>query len=247
MKYLILSDIHGNIDALNSALMEVNAMKFDKYIILGDLVGYGASPNEVVNRIKSLNPVVAIRGNHDKVACGLSEGQDFNYVARDAAIWTRRILTAENKNYVSSLLKGPVIVDELFEIVHGAPWNEEYYIFSAQHALRAFQNSSKRVIFFGHTHTPIVWSFGENKMESEAMPDNIYEYSLEKQNKRYLINPGSVGQPRDGNPKSSLAIFDSVEMKITFWRIEYSIKNAQKKILQAGLDEYLANRLAFGD
>lgn len=245
MKYLILSDIHGNIDALNSALIEVNSIKFDKYVVLGDLVSYGASPNEVVKRIIGLNPVIAIRGNHDKVAVGISDGRDFNYAARDAALWTRRKLLPENREYVSNLTKGPVEVDGLFEIVHGSPWDEEFYIFSHRHALNAFQHSDKKLIFFGHTHIPVIWSLGDDILEGEAVTNDQYEYSLEE-GKRYLINPGSVGQPRDGNPKSSLAIFDSDEMKIQFLRIEYNIQNAQSKILQAGLDEYLADRLASG-
>ena len=245
MKYLILSDIHGNIEALNSVLMEVNSIKFDKYIVLGDLAGYGASPDEVVSRIKGLYPIAIIRGNHDKVAAGVSSGRDFNYAARDAAIWTRNKLKSENREFISSLAKGPVGIDGLFEIVHGSSWDEEFYVVSQYHALKAFQHRDKPLIFFGHTHIPIIWSFGYDILKGEPILEDQYEYYLES-GKRYLINPGSVGQPRDGNPKASLAIFDSNIMKIQFLRIKYDIEKAQLKIIRAGLDEYLADRLATG-
>ena len=245
MKYLILSDIHGNIEALNSALMEVCSIRFDKYVVLGDLVGYGASPNEVVKRIRGLNPRLAIRGNHDKVAAGISDGRDFNYAARDAAIWTRRHLFPENREFISHLSEGPVQVDGLFEIAHGSPWDEDFYIFSERHALYALHRSAKSIIFFGHTHIPVIWSFDGNILEGEDITDDSYEYPLDK-DKRYLINPGSVGQPRDGNSRSSQLIFDSGKMKLQFFRIEYDIQSAQSKILEAGLDERLADRLTAG-
>lgn len=245
MKYLILSDIHGNIDALNAALIEVNAIKFDKYVILGDLVGYGANPNEVVNRVKGLNPAVAIRGNHDKVAAGVDDGRGFNYAARDAALWTRNRLSPESREYISGLAKGPIEVDGIFDIVHGSPWHEDSYIFTQRHVLYAFQHSDNNPIFFGHTHMPVIWSLSQNILEGEAIAEEQWEYSLED-GKRYLINPGSVGQPRDGNPKASLAIFDSDEMKIQFLRIKYNIKMAQSKIIKAGLEKYLADRLSLG-
>jgi len=245
MKYLIISDIHGNLEALQSVLLRAKSFRVDKYIILGDLVGYGASPNEVTDIVRKMTPIVAIRGNHDKVAAGLSNGLDFNYVAREAALWTRRELFPENRDYIRQLLQGPVEVDGLFEIVHGSPWDEDYYIFHHLQALAAFRRSDGWLTFFGHTHIPAIWTFGNNELRGEAIPDENYELSLEK-DKRYLINPGAVGQPRDYIPKSSLAIFDSDEMKIRFFRVNYDIKSAQTKILKAGLDEFLAERLAIG-
>jgi predicted phosphodiesterase len=245
MKYLILSDIHGNLEALQSALLEVSSVKIDKYVILGDLVGYGASPNEVVNRVRKMNPIAAVRGNHDKVAAGLSNGRDFNYAARDAALWTRRELSPKNIDYVARLPQGPVEVDGLFDIVHGAPWDEDYYIFQWRQAWSALHQSEKQLTLFGHTHVPVIWVLDDRELRGEPVPDEYYEYSLEA-NKQYLINPGSVGQPRDHNPKSALAILDTDEMKMQFFRIEYNIKGAQAKIRQAGLDRYLAGRLAAG-
>lgn len=252
MKYLILSDIHGNLEALQAALLEVRAIKIDKYIILGDLVGYGASPNEVVNLVRKMSPTAAVRGNHDKVAAGLSSGNDFNHAARDAALWTLSQLSPQNRDYVARLPQGPVEVDGLFDIVHGAPWNEDYYILQWRQAHAALQQSDKWLVLFGHTHVPVIWTLDDNELKGEAIGEHC-EYSLEE-NKQYLINPGSVGQPRDYNPKASLAILDISDscrtthrkMEMQFSRIEYNIKGAQEKIRQAGLDRFLADRLTVG-
>ncbi len=250
MNYLILSDIHSNLEALQSVLLEIVYKKIDKYIILGDLVGYGASPNEVVNIIRKRDPKVIIRGNHDKFAAGLENGSDFNYIAHEAALWTQSVLNSENREYITNLQKGPVDIDNLFYIVHGSPWDEDHYIFESHEALTALSKLDKNIIFYGHTHIPIIWSFDENKRELEVIyiktdEDGKFRFSLSK-DKRYLINPGSVGQPRDYNNKSSFAIFNSDSMIIDFFRINYDIGEAQRKILYAGLNKFLAERLAVG-
>ncbi len=247
MKYLILSDIHGNLEALQSVLHELKSEKieFDECVVLGDLVGYGANPSEVTDKIKELKPKAIIRGNHDRVASGLEDAYDFNRAARKAILWTRSQLTAENRDYLVKLPQGPVEVGELFDIVHGSPWDEDHYIFEWQDALTAFQRSERKLIFFGHTHVPVIWTFNDAEIDGELIPDGRNERSLEE-GKRYLINPGSVGQPRDRNPKASMAVFDTDEMKIRFHRVEYDIKSAQKKIRQAGLASFLADRLEEG-
>jgi predicted phosphodiesterase len=245
MKYLILSDIHGNLEALQAVMEKVKSEEIDKYVVLGDLVGYGADPNAVVEIIRGMDPIFAIRGNHDRVAAGLSDGSDFNYAARDAALWTREKLTAENRDYIAGLSQGPGEVDGLFQTVHGAPWDEDHYIFDWKDVWVGFQKSDSRIIFFGHTHMSVLWSLNERELNGEPIFDNHFECSLEE-DKRYLINPGSVGQPRDGNPKSGFAILDSDEMKVHIFRVEYNIKSTQNKILRAGLDDYLADRLISG-
>jgi predicted phosphodiesterase len=247
MKYLILSDIHGNLEALKSVLQELESksIEFDGCIILGDLVGYGADPNKVAKQIREMKPAASVRGNHDKAAAGLSDARDFNYAARNAALWTRKQLSAQNKEYIAKLPEGPVEVDKLFHIVHGSPWDEDYYIFNWREALFAFQRSDKQFIFFGHTHIPVIWSLDKDDLTGEGIPDEHYEQSLDGGN-RYLINPGSVGQPRDRNPRASMAVLDTGEMKIQFFRVEYDVKKAQEKIRKAGLDGYLADRLAVG-
>ncbi len=245
MKYLILSDIHGNLEALESVLSQVESKKIDKYVILGDLVGYGANPNEVVNLVKKMNPVVIIRGNHDRVVSESSHAYDFNYAARDAILWTQTELSSKNQKYVANLPQGPIEVDGIFDIVHGAPWDEDYYILQWRQAYAALQQSDKDLVFFGHTHVPVIWTLKDTTIGGEAISDGDYEYSLEK-GKRYLINPGSVGQPRDHNPQASLVILDTSDMKVQFFRIDYNIEGAQAKIRRAGLDRFLADRLAAG-
>jgi len=245
MKYLILSDIHGNLEALQSVLQKVSDIEIDKYVCLGDLVGYGASPNEVVKHVREMEPLVTVRGNHDKVASGLSDGHDFNYAARDAALWTRRELSSENKTYVTDLTQGPVVVDDLFVICHGSPQDEDYYIFQWTQALPVLRRLDKQIAFFGHTHTPVIWSLGGDELNGEKPPGEPDKYSLVG-DRKYLINPGSVGQPRDRNPRASVAVFDADEMKMQFFRVEYKIEAAQRKIIRAGLDGFLADRLAVG-
>lgn len=250
MNYLILSDIHSNLEALQSVLLEIVYKKIGKYIILGDLVGYGASPNEVIDIVRRWNPKIIIRGNHDKFAAGLESGADFNYVAHDAALWTQSVLSSENREYIANLQKGPVEVDNLFDIVHGSPWDENYYIFESHEALSAFKKSDKNIIFHGHTHVPIIWSYDENNKELETIyiktdQKGRFSFSLMK-DKRYLINPGSVGQPRDYDNRASFAIFNSDSMVIDFFRICYNINEAQRKILSAGLNKFLAERLLVG-
>lgn len=250
MKYLILSDIHSNLEALQAVLLETLSYQIDKYIVLGDFVGYCASPNEVVDILKKKTPLIAIRGNHDKVAGGLSDGRGFNPVALEADLWTREILSDENRMFIADLPKGPINIDGIFDIMHGTNFDEEYYIFNHSDALRVFQNTKSNLSFFGHTHIPIIWFLDEQNatIEAESFSENSeggFEYSL-RDNIRYLINPGSVGQPRDRIPESSFAIFDNDKMTVSLFRIKYNIKSAQNKIIRAGLDEFLAERLAIG-
>jgi predicted phosphodiesterase len=165
MKYLILSDIHSNLEALQAVLLETLSVRIDKYVVLGDFVGYCASPNEVVDIMKNKSPLIAIRGNHDKVAGGLSDGRDFNAIALEADLWTRDILTNDNKKFIAELPKGPLNVDGIFDIMHGANYDEEYYIFNYGDALRAFNESKSDILFYGHTHLPVIWFYDEQEAE----------------------------------------------------------------------------------
>lgn len=248
MKYLILSDIHSNLEALQSVLQRAYSLKVDALIILGDLVGYGASPNEVTNIVRKLDPHKIIRGNHDRVSAGLDTGYNFNPIALHAAIWTQENLSLENIQYISGLMKGPLSVDSQFDIVHGSPWDEDYYILSYVDASKAFNLTDKDICFFGHTHVPIVWSLNGDRIELvtiDEYDDGIHQFFLDDR-KRYMINPGSVGQPRDGNPKASFALYEPENKKVTFFRVDYDIKTAQLKIIEAGLHKFLAERLSYG-
>lgn len=245
MRYLILSDIHGNIDALESVL-DASAHGWDQLLVLGDLVGYGGDPNGVIDLVRSLKPLAVIRGNHDKAACGIEDASNFNQIARYAASWTNDTLTPENRQYLRDLPAGPKLIDEYVEICHGSPFDEDHYIFDAEDAWRALEVGARPLCLFGHTHLPVV--FERNGEEFDGyIPDGSGETTLAlKPGVRYIVNPGSVGQPRDGDPRAAFAFFDSSDRALTLRRVRYPVDAAQRKILMAGLPASLANRLAVG-
>ncbi len=200
MRYLILSDIHANLDALEAVLSALPAGAWDRLVVLGDLVGYGAAPNAVIDRIRELNPVAIIRGNHDKASCGLEDGSNFNHVARVAAQWTWATLTPENREYLRSLPAGPLALDDRVEICHGSPFDEDHYIFDADDAQRALDAGDRQLCLFGHTHLPVVFRRSGATYDG-FIPEGDVEVELSlEEGIRYVVNPGSVGQPRDGDP-----------------------------------------------
>jgi predicted phosphodiesterase len=245
MKYLILSDIHSNQEALSAVLTFVQRKRWDKAVFLGDLVGYGANPNQAVDRVRALRPLVAIRGNHDKVCSGIENGELFNRVALEAALWTRKKLTRANLRWLHDLPEGPTVVDGIFAISHGTPIDEDAYIFGEIEALNVFRQTSFPVCFFGHSHFPVIFGLSPEAITTVLTGGEAFRYKL-KPGVRYLVNPGSVGQPRDGNPAASFAFYDTDRQVVTFHRIAYRIEAAQKKILDAGLPRPLADRLALG-
>jgi predicted phosphodiesterase len=245
MRYLIFTDIHGNMEAFLAFLKFAQKRKVDHYLFLGDLVGYGASPNEIIQRIRLLKPISTIRGNHDKAVCGLDTVQTFNPIAASAIHWTRDHITKKNMSYLCKLEQGPMIVNKDIMICHGAPFDEDHYIFGEFDASEAFLHIPVQICFFGHTHFPLVYEEKEHIVEGTFLTGDENEIKIEK-GVRYLINPGSIGQPRDRNPKAACAIYDSDAKKIKFHRFSYDIEKAQKKIIGAGLPPALAERLAVG-
>src|SRR6059058_2442835 len=157
MRYLVLTDIHANLEALEACLGDAAARGFDKTLVLGDLVGYGGDPNAVVDRIRGLRPASIVRGNHDKVACGLEQAEGFNAVAKSAAKWTLDVLTPEHREWLASLPAGPTIVDDLVQICHGSPFDEDAYIFDELDAVRALRFSQRPLCLFGHTHNAVTF------------------------------------------------------------------------------------------
>jgi diadenosine tetraphosphatase ApaH/serine/threonine PP2A family protein phosphatase len=209
-------------------------------------VGYGGAPNEVVDRIRDLNPAAIIRGNHDKAACGLEDGSNFNHVARVAATWTYDTLTPVNRQYLRELAAGPEAIDDLVEICHGAPFDEDHYIFDAEDALRAIAASSRPVCLFAHTHLPVIFHY-ENEMFEGFVPQGDEPTSLPLHaDAQYLVNVGSVGQPRDGDPRAAFGVYDDATQSLALKRVAYPVDAAQRRILNAGLPASLANRLAVG-
>ncbi|HEX2714194.1 MAG TPA: metallophosphoesterase family protein [Candidatus Acidoferrales bacterium] len=246
MRYLILSDIHANFTALEAALAVVVG-RWEKVICLGDVVGYGPDPNEVIDQVRALQ-ARTIRGNHDKAACGLADASDFNSVARTAANWTREHLRADNLTYLQQLPPGPLEADGL-AMVHGALHDEDEYVFAPAQALDSLLESPSRVTFFGHTHFQGGFSFRDDKLEVIQLrphPGASFAALQVDPKTRYLLNPGSIGQPRDGDPRAALAIADLDHAVVEFWRVPYNIDAVQQRMKRAGLPEPLILRLAFG-
>src|SRR5438552_579064 len=158
MRYLILSDIHSNKEALSAVLTFVRRKHWDKAVFLGDLVGYGANPNQTVGMLRSLRPLVGIRGNHDKVCSGIENGELFNRIALEAAMWTRSKLTKINARWLRALPQGPVEVDGRFAICHGTPIDEDAYIFGEIEALNVVRHTEYPISFFGHSHFPVIFA-----------------------------------------------------------------------------------------
>jgi diadenosine tetraphosphatase ApaH/serine/threonine PP2A family protein phosphatase len=248
MRYLILSDIHANSDAFE-AVLDHAAGHWDLVLVLGDLVGYGAEPNLVVDRVKGLTPNAVIRGNHDKAACGLDDGSQFNDVARGAARWTAAQLRPENIEYLRQLPMGPVRIDALTEICHGAPFDEDHYIFDGNDAMMALGAARCPLCLYGHTHLPAVFKVVDGDVSSfegtASDPDRETVVPLQR-GSRYLINVGSVGQPRDGDPRAGYGVLDDEAREVRLFRVHYAVERAQQKIRDARLPSSLANRLALG-
>jgi diadenosine tetraphosphatase ApaH/serine/threonine PP2A family protein phosphatase len=248
MRVLIVSDIHGNFQALEAVLAA--AGDFDALWNLGDTVGYGGNPNEVIDLIRPL-ATVNVRGNHDRVCCGLTSSQGFNPVAAFAAEWTHRKLTPENLEWVRSMPQGPVRANARAMCAHGSPLHEDHYIISMRDAWTPLQRMETEITFFGHTH--VQGGFSQNEQEWEEDRPQYVERDTPEQvtmdvpvGTRHLINPGSVGQPRDSDWRAAYAIYDDQAERITFCRVPYDVAGAQAAIRAASLPERLAARLNEG-
>jgi putative phosphoesterase len=251
MRYLLVSDLHSNDEALSAVLSRVKRKKFDRVVCLGDFVGYAADPNKVLDRFRTLpRTTIAIRGNHDKVVAGVDAGDMFNPPALYAARWTSERLSTENLEFLRRLPLGPLVVDNQFVACHGSPLDEDAYIFSDFDASMNFVQMHRLaagldLCFFGHSHIPSVFTLEPSGIKVEAVRGSRARLKLEP-GKRYLINPGSVGQPRDRNPKASYAIFDAAERVVYFDRVAYDVESTRRKIHRAGLPAMLGDRLIVG-
>jgi diadenosine tetraphosphatase ApaH/serine/threonine PP2A family protein phosphatase len=244
MRYLILSDIHANLEAFDATMAA--AGPWDRALVLGDLVGYGADPNAIIERVRALPDATTIRGNHDKVGAGLEDVEGFNHLARHAINWTRTTLTPENRDWLAALPQGPVAVDETVEICHGTPFDEDVYVFDDLDALRAIRAASRPLCLFGHTHVPAVFTLSGTALDS-INPQRAANWDVPvAADTHYLVNCGAVGQPRDGDSRAAYGVYDTGTRTVTMRRQTYDIKGAQAKILAAGLPDVLAQRLALG-
>lgn len=250
MRILLLSDIHSNLEALEACL--ATAPEYDLVVNLGDIVGYGASPNEVIDRSRQLGKIF-VRGNHDKACSGASNMVGFNPIAGMAVLWTRTMLRPQNLTWLRELPAGPAYVEGLegVQFVHGSPADEDEYLLLMPDAVESLDSSQPPLTFFGHTHIQGGFLAGnedaatirpvlKNKNEAET-----FVFAMDRKC-RYLINPGSVGQPRDGDWRAAFAVFDSEAWKVEYYRVPYEVKRAAKRIVDAQLPERLATRLIEG-
>lgn len=243
LRYLILSDLHSNLQATKRVIEDATTRGFDRVVVLGDLVGYGADPAEVIDRIRALDPCAIVRGNHDKVVCGITDGEYFNEYALEAATWTRSALDGDRLEYLSGLPKGPVEIDG-FTISHGTPLDEEEYLLGHEDADVVFGERDFDLAFFGHTHFPCAFETDREVPRLTFIADGSTLRLSD--GARYLINPGSVGQPRDRDPRASYATFDSETREVAWHRVEYDSEGAKARILKAGLPMVLGERLVLG-
>lgn len=245
MRYLILSDIHGNWEALEAVIRDAGS-DFDEILCCGDLVGYGADPNRVVEWARSRVKTV-VRGNHDKACAGLDDLEWFNPVARDAALWTRHTLTPRNLEYLRGLPQGPVAMDS-FQLLHGSPLDEDDYLVSTFAVAQIIEYLERPTSFFGHTHLQggfLCYRNSVKRLDRPGFGEARRIIELEH-NPYYLINPGSVGQPRDGDPRAAYLAYDSDNRLVEFRRVPYDVRKSQDRIRGAGLPGLLADRLELG-
>jgi diadenosine tetraphosphatase ApaH/serine/threonine PP2A family protein phosphatase len=244
MRYLIFSDLHSNLESLQSFSEIIDTIEHDKKVFLGDLVGYGADPNACVNWVRE-NADLVLGGNHDYAVVGKTELTYMNPYAYQACLWTRQELTPENKEFLVGLPSE--IVEDGVHWVHSSPFEPEqwHYVVSSQDGEINFDHFSTQLCFLGHSHRPVV--IEQEQGQGGAITDSISPVKCElKPDHRYIVNVGSLGQPRDGNPKPAFVIYDSILRIIEFQRYKYDIAATQRKILDCGLPPYLAERLEKG-
>lgn len=242
MRYLLLSDVHGNLHALESVLNHAKKKGYDSILFLGDAIGYGAFPDECVEILKDISSEF-LRGNHDSVIVNVSLLEFMNPYAKEAVVWSIEQLSEENRNFLAHCpVKQRLNRDVL--LVHSSPNQPEewFYIFGSEDAQHEFTSFDEWICAFGHTHVPIVFLKRSNSSDVSVSQPGI---TLSRESK-YLINPGSVGQPRDGNPLASYGILDFERKTFEVFRVEYPVEEAHNAILNAGLPEILAYRLLEG-
>jgi predicted phosphodiesterase len=240
MRFAIFSDIHANLEALEAVLADARARRCTHFVCLGDVVGYNANPRECIERVRELDcPVV--KGNHDEEATLSASSERFNELAERAIQWTRNNLADQDKEWLRSLPLEKQVRD--FTIVHATldtpgQWS---YVFNTLDAVASFTYQRTAVCFFGHTHVPMVFIRGQSGVRQERK-----EHIRIEPGRKYFINVGSVGQPRDGNWRGAYCIYDIESNLVELLRVKYDLATAQKKISKAGLPQPLADRLAIG-
>lgn len=239
MKYAVIADIHANLEAFQVVLQDTKDQKCTHYCCVGDVVGYGANPKECLDTIRSMNMPV-VKGNHDEYCSSEEDLDGFNPHAADAVVWTRKQLSKEDRQWLRDLKYVRMVAS--FSMVHATldgpqRWG---YVFDKLMAAASFTYQNTSVCFFGHTHVPVAF------VRDSVVRGGSYSKFKVEPGRKYFVNVGSVGQPRDGNPKAAYVIYDLDEGSIEIRRLDYDIPTAQKKIMAAGLPQRLADRLALG-
>ena len=240
MRFAIFSDVHANLEALEAVLEDARERKCTHFVCLGDVVGYNANPHECVERVREMDcPIV--KGNHDEQASLIESSRDFNELAEQAIAWTRDNLTADDKEWLRALRLQRQVRD--FTIVHATLDTPEQwgYVFNNLDAAASFAYQHTTVCFFGHTHVPMAFIRDDNGIRRVRIEQLRIEMS-----KKYFINIGSVGQPRDSECRAAYCIYDIENNIVEQRRVKYDLASAQKKIINAGLPRLLAERLAIG-
>jgi predicted phosphodiesterase len=254
VRYLVMSDLHGNREALEAVLRDAAdvAGGYDRAVCCGDLCDYGPDSAYAIDWARTQS-AAGIRGNHDRICSGLDNMDDFTPLAQAAAAWTMEHLSAPDRNYLRELPRGPKPVDDALVLVHGAPYDEDEYVTNVMEAGVVFGRLAgtehvELPHFYGHTHLQGAFVRAGGRIRQIARPGAAQmetRIALEP-GAAYLINPGAVGQPRDGDPRAAYAIFDTMEREVTLRRTPYDLAVTQRKIEAAGLPSRLATRLASG-
>lgn len=241
MRYLVISDIHSNLPALQAVLF--NAPDVDAIWCLGDVVGYGPNPNGCIERIEEYSHVCIV-GNHDWGVLGRADLFIFNQDAREALFWTQGELSPENRQFLAQTPKTMTIEDYL--LVHGSPREPLWeYLLDVQRAKQSFLAIDSQVVFVGHTHLPLIFEWVEASQEARLLLPSFDE-PLKLDGRRLIVNPGSVGQPRDGDPRAAYGILDTEARTFEFRRVDYPIEITQARMRARGLPERLIDRLEVG-
>lgn len=241
MKFALLSDIHANLEALKKVLRDIEKQGVEKIHFLGDVVGYGCDPNECIKLING-HCEIKLLGNHDYAALGLESTSGFNSIAQTSMEWTIDHLSQKSLEMLADFELEATFLD--YHLVHASPgipenWN---YILDRDQAAEAFDEFDESVCFLGHSHIPVVYSLDEDNCVSQSNRKKL----TFTDDRRYIINVGSVGQPRDNDPRSSYVIVDHENREVEYRRVEYDIEKAQKKMRKEMLPKFLIERLAAG-
>ncbi len=239
MRFAIFSDIHANLEALEAVLADARQRKCTHFVCLGDVVGYNANPHECLERVRELD-CPTVKGNHDEQASISRFPTDFNQLAERAIKWTRDKLTEKDKQWLRDLPFQKQVRD--FTIVHATLDTPEQwgYVFNNLDAAASFTYQHTTICFFGHTHVPMVF------IRDEGVRRELIDHVRIEPTKKYFINVGSVGQPRDGNWRAAYCVYDVENNLVQQIRVKYDLATAQKKVIEAGLPRPLAERLAMG-